>query len=824
MLTLSWTEMRPHAEQHRLFYQESRFKVVPAGRRSGKTEYAKRFTVLRALNPWTKELPNPAISRNPRYFLAAPTWAQAKLIYWNDLKSLIPNWAYMYGKKRSISESEMTVKLISGAIISVVGLDKPERIEGAPWDGGILDEYANMKPDVWNLHVRPTLSDRMGWAWLIGVPEGRNHYYDMYEEAKSIATKARAEGRIPEWDGFHWKSADILPSTEIEQAKRDLDDLSYMQEYEANFVSFHGKAYYPFNPIIHSSTPLVYNPRNDLIFCFDFNVNPGTAVVCQEQPMPGQLQWVERAGGQYVQESIWGTGVIGEVYIPRNSNTPAVCKKLLEDYKDHKGRVICYGDATGGAKGTSQIAGSDWDLVRDSFKHAWGGHVFYRLPSGNPKERVRINSMNSRLQSKSGAVRLMVDPVKAPHVVKDFEGVRLLEGGSGEIDKMYDMKLTHLCFAAGTLVDTIDGDVPIEKLPDTGLIRIYDGSYAPFTNPGCRGEKNTVCLELSNGENIECTPDHRFLTENGWVEAQDLKDMLLYNKSMYKKEEFTLWERVKFLFLEKAIRGMAAITVAAVGMQAVCTGLFGNIIMGEFLKGIVSTIKMKTLQIMRYGILNVCHPVTTCNYTWRIHIERNWLGTPYDYPMLKKQQDNGIEVKKGKDGILNLGIPQNFVCKNTPIIASIVERNIKLTELLKQNFAVQDARCLIEKQTQTIMESAKFVGKNSPVNIKLQSIVPENVTISPRKKNIPLFAKIVGKLFHIKDSNHQSTVPENATIRIVGIKRGKKQKVYCPQVEKVGCFCLANGVVVSNSDALGYYVVYEFPILPMETFSREMLI
>jgi hypothetical protein len=589
--------LRPHAEQYRLVFQPTRFKVVPAGRRSGKTETAKRYLISRAIEPWSDGLPfpvNPEIE-NPRYFFAAPTWAQAKLIYWNDIKSMIPNWAFKKSRQSSVRESDLTIEL-KWSTVSVVGLDKPERIEGAPWDGGILDEYANMKADVWNLHVRPSLSDRNGWAWFIGVPEGRNHYYTMFEEAKAIATKARAEGRIPEWDGFHWKSADILPASEIEAAKRDLDELSYMQEYEANFVSFHGKAYYPFNPIIHASHPLAYNPDWDLIFCFDFNVNPGVAVVCQEQPMPEQLQWVEH-NGQYYQEPIWGTGVIGEVHIPRNSNTPAVCAKLLQDWGSHRGKVICYGDATGGAKGTSQIVGSDWDIIRDIFKNAWGGNVFYRIPRANPRERVRINSVNARLQSKSEAVRLMVDPIKAPNLIKDFEGVRLLEGGSGEIDKRYDEKITHLCFVAGTMVDTIEGNIPIEKLPEKGLIRTYDGSYVSFTNPGCRGEKQVIYLELSNGEKIGCTIDHKFLTYNGWIEAIDSKDQYL------------------------------------------------------------------------------------------------------------KQ----FELRKNK-------------------------------------------------------------------------------------------------------------------LSVVNIHFGEIEKVYCPTVEKTGCFCLSNGSIVSNSDSLGYYIVYEFPIIGMEAFSREMLI
>jgi hypothetical protein len=69
--------------------------------------------------------------------------------------------------------------------------------------------------------------------------------------------------------------------------------------------------------------------------------------------------------------------------------------------------------------------------------------VPFKVPSANPRERVRLNAVNSRLMTASGDIRLMVDPVKAPNVMKDFEGVRLLEGGSGEIDKKADPHLSH---------------------------------------------------------------------------------------------------------------------------------------------------------------------------------------------------------------------------------------------------------------------------------------------------------------------------------------------------------------------------------------------
>jgi hypothetical protein len=282
---------------------------------------------------------------------------------------------------------------------------------------------------------------------------------------------------------------------------------------------------------------------------------------------------------------------------------------------------------------------------------------------------------------------------------------------------------------------------------------------------------------------------------------------------------------VRSFFREKYILGMDAIIAATVNTQVVCTEQFGNTIMGKFLKDTVYTIKMKTLQIMRFGILNVCHPVTTCGYIWKTPIEKNWLGMLYDYPMWKRQQDSGIKVKKEENGIGNMGDWGPLLKKNILTIAYTAEKSIKLAKLQGQNSAAQNARWLIEKQTQTIMESVKNVARNSQVSTKQSSTAARNVTTKTKKRrSITQLAKIVRKLFHTEASNPQNTVPESAIIRIVGVKAGKKQKVYCPQVEKVGCFCLANGVVVTNSDSIGYFIVYEYPIISTDVFSREMLI
>ena len=449
--TPRWTPLKAIPEQTRLIESTARFKVVPAGRRSGKTERAKRRVVRAAMDPRTFNFPD------PMFICAAPTYNQVKSIYWKDMKMLIPKWM-----KRRVSETDLSIELITGSTIKLVGMDKPERVEGSPVDGIILDEYANMKSGTWEENVLPALTDRKGWAWLIGVPEGRNHYYDTYMRAKYDA-------EFTDWDGFTWKSIEVMDADEIELRRSQMDQLTFQQEYEASFINFAGQAYYPFTADEHCGNLRPhYNPKGELIFCLDFNVDPGIAVICQEMELPERVEvarGIEVGGktlfaGTRKSGRVVGTAVIGEVYIPRNSNTPAVCRKLYNDWQDHKGPISVYGDATGGARTTqSETGSSDWDLVKANLYRDFSPQqVTIRLnwsDNGNPMnppERSRINAVNSRLKSDSGIIRMMVDGAAAPMTVKDFEGTRLLEGGSGELDKKHDQKLTHLTDGVGYYV------------------------------------------------------------------------------------------------------------------------------------------------------------------------------------------------------------------------------------------------------------------------------------------------------------------------------------------------------------------------------------
>ena len=431
-----WYQLREHAGQRRLWTSPARFRVVPAGRRSGKSELAKRFGVSRAVGP--------QLWPDARYIYTAPTYQQARRIFWNDVKRMIPKWALAGQNPRTaIRESDLSIRLHNGAEILVSGLDVPERIEGVAVDWICIDEIGNCHAEVWGEHIRPMLSERNGQAWLIGVPEGRNHYWLMSQKAQEDASGL--------WSFHTWTSATVLPPEEIEIARAELDLRTFRQEYEASFLDATGRVYYGFRRELHAAERLAYDPTLPLVLCFDFNVAPGVCVICQEQQYKGSNPAVD------VTKSV--TCVIDEIYIPTDSNSQRVSAEIIERYGNHLGDVVCYGDATGGAKGTAKVDGSDWDIVEKMLRPVFGqprtrpgrGDFECRVPNSNPRERVRINAANSRLQSADGKVHLLIDP-RCVHTIQDFEGVTYREGTS-EIDKKSSPMLTHLTDALGYYVN-----------------------------------------------------------------------------------------------------------------------------------------------------------------------------------------------------------------------------------------------------------------------------------------------------------------------------------------------------------------------------------
>jgi len=405
-----------------------RFCIIPAGRRSGKTAKGKRCGVTRALVENTL--------RDCRVVFAAPTNDHARHIFWDDVKAMIPDWMYA----RDPHETRMEIRLKNGAMIDVAGLDEPKRIVGSPIDYILLDEYADMKAAAWTEEVRPALDtrDRMGYADLIGVPEGRNHYYDLYEFARN--------DRSGSFLVLSWATADINPEA-AEAAKHELDERTYRQEYLGEFVEAGGRAYYTFVNDIHAAGPVDYDPTRPIYLGFDFNVEPGVLLIGQPQPAPDWL--IQRCAEKGHTAAPFVTAWIDEVFIESDSRTVKICEAFLDRYAEHPSEVHAFGDASGGARHTSQNDGTDWELIRDQLRPIFGGRYKEYVKPGNPSEKSRVNALNASFMTANQTVSACVDKTRCPKFVRDLEGVKLKPDQSIDKDKKKYKMLTHLSDAAG---------------------------------------------------------------------------------------------------------------------------------------------------------------------------------------------------------------------------------------------------------------------------------------------------------------------------------------------------------------------------------------
>ena len=374
MLTSDWTPLRYHAAQSALWRSRARFKAVAAGRGSGKTEIARRYLVR--MLPVKKDWPDAT------YLYCLPTFAQAKRVAWQKLKALIPRaW-----RACDPNESDLTIRTIFGSSLIVVGMDKPQRVEGNQYDGVIVDESSDQKPGMFDLTLRPTLTHRNGFAWRIGVPkragvgaaEFKEYFFKDLEDKQS----------------FSWPSEDILLPDEIKNARESMDEKDFNEQFRASWESLAGLVFYAFDQQVNVDNSIQYYQDLPLLIGSDFNVDPMAWVICQEQ------------ANDLV--------VLDELFV-RNTNTRDSLDRLYKAYGQHQAGFSFYGDASGRHRHTSANI-SDYLQIRADgrFKDA---RVFYTKQ--NPPIADRFAACNAMFCSASGKRRCFIHP-RCKNLIKDL--------------------------------------------------------------------------------------------------------------------------------------------------------------------------------------------------------------------------------------------------------------------------------------------------------------------------------------------------------------------------------------------------------------------
>lgn len=414
-----WYKLIEHPIQRALVDDVVRFKTVPAGRRSGKTERFKRFLAKTAMG-------NPGED----YFIAAPTRDQVKKIYWQDMKLL----TLQSLQEKQPSETELVITLNNGTKIHLIGLDRPERIEGQFWSGGGVDEIADCKDDAWALHVAPSLDTfnptrplYRAWCWLLGVPEGHNHYYDLCEYAKNSGDA--------NWKNYAWKSAEILPPDIIEQKKRSMSLKQYRQEYEASFETTSGRIYDDYSSKNVCSETIA--PHEQLLWHHDFNFTPmSSGVAVRRQELTGA-----KRDCLLILDEIILTSAIA-----RQS-----AMEFCDKFRNHKNRrLMLFGDPAGRA-GEKHGHASDYTEIEDVL--LTNGWTFERkVKRAAPAIRDRQNAVRAKISNAAGDISLFVNPANAPYAHKGLSTVQTKKGSSF-IEE--ESETQHITTAIGYMVDYI---------------------------------------------------------------------------------------------------------------------------------------------------------------------------------------------------------------------------------------------------------------------------------------------------------------------------------------------------------------------------------
>ena len=189
----------------------SRFKVVAAGRRCGKTHFAAVTLIMSAMN-----------GKKGLTMYCGPTAKLARELMWELLHELAGEII------ESSNVNNQEIVLAGNNKIILRGSDTPDSLRGYSLKHLVLDEFAFHKEGVFDTILRPALTDRKGTALFISTPEGRNAFYDVY---------MRGESGQKDWASWHLTSYDnpFLDPEEIEFAKDDLPGWAFRQEYMASF-------------------------------------------------------------------------------------------------------------------------------------------------------------------------------------------------------------------------------------------------------------------------------------------------------------------------------------------------------------------------------------------------------------------------------------------------------------------------------------------------------------------------------------------------------------------------------------------------------------
>lgn len=385
--------LKLHRLQKVVMNDPHRFRVVVAGRRWGKTQVSKISLIKYA-----------ASKQKQLIWYVAPTYSMARDLMWKPLKAAMPKeWI------KSVHETRMEMILINGSEISLKGADKPDSLRGVGLHFVVIDEAQDIKEETWEEVLMPTLATTNGRALFIGTPKSYNWLYHRFRLGERGPMVKDHRGRLVPNEWMSWQfptiTSPFIPRKEIEARRRDMDPRSFRQEFEASFETMSGRVYYPFDRNEHVGD-YPFNPRLPIYIGMDFNIDPMSSIIIQEQPN-GEIWVVDEA-------------------VMYGSNVQETADELARRYFRHMNQITIYPDPAGNNRNHDRGETSLQVLEEAGFKRI----AFKRK---HPAVQDRVNAVNRLLRTAEGDIRLRVNSSCRKFI--DSLEQTVYKEGTNEVDK-----------------------------------------------------------------------------------------------------------------------------------------------------------------------------------------------------------------------------------------------------------------------------------------------------------------------------------------------------------------------------------------------------
>lgn len=571
-----------------------------------------------------------ALSEIGVYFYCLPCYSHGRKVIWDTILSesgmrmidFIPK-----GIAMKINDQQMKITLWNGSIIQIVGSDKAKQtLVGTNPKGVIFSEWQVSNAESYE-YIRPALLYNQGFAIFNGTPRGYNHFYEMYNLAKTS----------PDWFCSYKTCYDTqhIPSAELAKEKASMSIDKFMQEYECSFQAgisgtFYGRQMDQMR-LDGRIGNCPYEPMHPVYTSFDLGVADPSCIIFFQ--------------------------LIGN------------CIRLV-DYEEHTDR------------------GLDWYArLLDSKGYKYAGHfaphdIKVRELGSGAMSRLEIAHNlgldfqvvpNLPIDDGIEATRMIlprtwIDERKCERLINALDNYRR---EYDEERKTYREKplhdwSSHPCFTADTLILTRNGMRQIIDISDNDeILTIYGWEKC---TKAVKTQKNAQLVEVKfvDGTTVRCTLEHKFSTKNGWIFAKDLKkDMQILSSLMFSRN-ISMVDYIDF--------GQEKDITPKVDQDFI--GMCGKKLLGIFQKIIIFIIKTIILLITTFGILSVYLKkiIYHCQDLMLKVFHRKQEMRPQNGTNQKREDYGTADIASNQNHGLNGSMKTDLVCTARRYLNALLEK------------------------------------------------------------------------------------------------------------------------------------------------------